>query len=91
MTDHLISSQNHEIGLYIVSRAYGHLHTGRPIIPFQAHGPIHGSWKNYGLKNHVNVYGKTAMFPGGGTQIWFGRECAADAAKPLPVFRGHFG
>ena len=28
---------------------------------------------------------------GGGTQIWFGRECAADAAKPLPVFRGHFG
>ena len=29
--------------------------------------------------------------PGGGTRIWFWRGCAADDAKPLPVFRGHFG
>ena len=27
----------------------------------------------------------------GGIRIWFGRGCAADAAKPLPVFMGHFG
>ena len=29
---------------------------------------------------------------GGGTQIWFRRGCAADwAAKPVPIFKGHFG
>ena len=28
---------------------------------------------------------------GGGTQIWFRRGCAAEAAKPLPIFKGHFG
>ena len=33
---------------------------------------------------------KLKRYPGG-TQIWFGRECAADAAKPLSFFRGHFG
>ena len=27
----------------------------------------------------------------GGTQIWFGRESAARALKPLPMFKGHFG
>ena len=27
----------------------------------------------------------------GGTQIWFWQGCAADDAKPLPVFRGNFG
>ena len=30
-----------------------------------------------------------------GTQIWFGRRCAAQASKPLswavPIFKGHFG
>ena len=33
-------------------------------------------------------------FPGGGggsTQIWFRRGCAAEAAKPVPIFKGHFG
>ena len=31
--------------------------------------------------------------PKGGTQIWFRRGCAAEAAKPVPihVFKGHFG
>ena len=28
---------------------------------------------------------------GGGTQIWFGQGCAAEAAKPVPIFKGHFG
>ena len=28
---------------------------------------------------------------GGGTQIWFRRRCAAEAAKPVPIFKGHFG
>ena len=28
---------------------------------------------------------------GGGTQIWFGRGAAAQASKPLPMFKGHFG
>ena len=27
----------------------------------------------------------------GGTQIWFRQGCAAEAAKPLPIFKGHFG
>ena len=25
------------------------------------------------------------------TQIWFRRGCAAEAAKPVPIFKGHFG
>ena len=29
--------------------------------------------------------------PEGGTQIWFRRGCAAEAAKPVPIFKGHFG
>ena len=28
---------------------------------------------------------------GGGIQIWFGRESAAQALKPLPMFEDHFG
>ena len=28
---------------------------------------------------------------GGGTHIWFRRGCAAEAAKPVPIFKGHFG
>ena len=28
---------------------------------------------------------------GGGTQIWFRRGCAAEAAKPVPIYKGHFG
>ena len=36
---------------------------------------------------------ETALCPGGGggTQIWFRRGCAAEAAKPVPIFKGHFG
>ena len=28
---------------------------------------------------------------GGGTQIWFRRGCAVEAAKLVPIFKGHFG
>ena len=28
---------------------------------------------------------------GGGTQIWFRQGCAAEAGKPVPIFKGHFG
>ena len=28
---------------------------------------------------------------GGGTQIWFRRGCAAEAAKPVPIFKSNFG
>ena len=37
--------------------------------------------------------GGEALNPGGGggTQIWFRRGCAAEAAKPIPIFKGHFG
>ena len=28
---------------------------------------------------------------GGGTQIWFRRGCAAEADKPIPIFKGRFG
>ena len=28
---------------------------------------------------------------GGGTQISFRRGCAAEAAKPVPIFKGNFG
>ena len=36
-----------------------------------------------------NIQG--ACLWGRGTQIWFGRGCAAQASKPLPIFKGHFG
>ena len=40
-------------------------------------------------------FGKLLMYypggGGGGTQIWFRRGCAAEAAKPVPIFKGHFG
>ena len=29
--------------------------------------------------------------PGGGTQIWCGRESVAQATKTLPMVKGHFG
>ena len=28
---------------------------------------------------------------GGGTQMLFGRGCAAEASKPVLIFKGHFG
>ena len=39
------------------------------------------------LHQHTNPGGGG----GGGTQIWFRRGCAAEAAKPVPIFKGHFG
>ena len=35
--------------------------------------------------------GVAAPGGGGGTQIWFRRGCAAEAAKPVPIFKGQFG
>ena len=40
------------------------------------------------------VYFKSSSnikIPGGGTQMLFGRGCAAEASKPVPIFKGHFG
>ena len=37
------------------------------------------------------VFRHLAAGGGGGTQIWFRRGCAAEAAKPIPIFKGHFG
>ena len=28
---------------------------------------------------------------GGVLRFWFQRGCAAEAAKPVPIFKGHFG
>ena len=41
----------------------------------------------------MNSYILSVLNPGGGggTQIWFRRGCAAEAAKPVPIFKGHFG
>ena len=42
----------------------------------------------------VNVWHFLSFSPGGGgggTQIWFRRRCAAEAAKPVPIVKGHFG
>ena len=37
------------------------------------------------------MFGALGARGGGGTQMLFGRGCAADAAKPVPIFKGHFG
>ena len=43
--------------------------------------------------NSVNIFPN--ILPGGGggggTQMLFGRGCAAEASKPVPIFKGHFG
>ena len=42
---------------------------------------------------HALKYMYISKDPGGGggdTQIWFGRGCAAQASKPIPIIRGHF-
>ena len=35
--------------------------------------------------------GQTPGGGGGGTQMLFGRGCEAEASKPVPIFKGHFG
>ena len=39
----------------------------------------------------VLIRGLETRGGGGGTQIWFRRGCAAEAPKPVPIFKGHFG
>ena len=71
--------------------------TFRPIFPI-----IYGKYKCYTEKKenkstHNVMYQTYIMYihsrggGGGGTQMLFGRGCAADAAKPVPIFKGHFG
>ena len=49
------------------------------------------------FQNNFKMAFKDSLFAspgpggGGGTQIWFRRGCAAEAAKPIPIFKGHFG
>ena len=43
------------------------------------------------MSNLFHYYGNEFKPGGGGTQIWFRRRCAAEAAKPVPIFKGHFG
>ena len=49
---------------------------------------IHGKAR---LLERNPVFGARGGGGGGGTQIWFRRGCAAEAAKPVPIFKGHFG
>ena len=46
--------------------------------------------------NHGAIHGIRYCNPGGGgggggTQMLFGRGCEAEASKPVPIFKGHFG
>ena len=47
------------------------------------------------IRNHIKRHILVEHPPprgGGGTQIWFRRGyCAAEAAKHVPIFNGHFG
>ena len=46
------------------------------------------------LHGVTKTWGDDCTHPGGGgggTQMLFGRGCAAEAAKPVPIFKGHFG
>ena len=36
------------------------------------------------------INGQSPRGGGGGTQMWFRRGCTAEAAKPVPIFKGHF-
>ena len=47
------------------------------------------SWHN--VSTYPPPLHSNASRGGGGTQIWFRRGCAAEAAKPIPIFKGHFG
>ena len=48
---------------------------------------------NAGTSKWKFAYFERLLTPGGGggTQKLFGRRCAAEAAKPVPIFKGHFG
>ena len=43
------------------------------------------------ILTHRYSKGNSPQNPGGGTQMLFGRGCAAEASKPVPIFKGHFG
>ena len=43
------------------------------------------------LITYWEMFGIDPESRGGGTQILFGRGCAAEASKPVPIFKGHFG
>ena len=56
-------------------------------------------WKDHNSEDTVNWnHSKIDMVAralsrggGGGTQMLFGRGCEAEASKPVPIFKGHFG
>ena len=50
----------------------------------------------YFKQQEIKQYRTYIANPGGGggggvTQMLFGRGCAAEASKPVPIFKGHFG
>ena len=45
----------------------------------------------YQISSRMNNVSNSRGGGGGGTQIWFQRGCAAEAAKPVPIYKGHFG
>ena len=48
-------------------------------------------FKQQEIKQYVANPGGGGGGGGGGTQMLFGRGCAAEASKPVPIFKGHFG
>ena len=48
-------------------------------------------WSEFCTLSHWFLLNYPPGGGGGGTQIWFRRGCAAEAAKPVPIFKGHFG
>ena len=43
------------------------------------------------MRSSPFIAGRPRGGGGGGTQMLFGRGCAAEASKPVPIFKGHFG
>ena len=48
---------------------------------------LHAIYSAKQMKNYLCRYPGGG---GGGTQIWFRRGCAAEAAKPVPIFKASF-
>ena len=57
--------------------------------------PHHRSWLSSSRATFLEFKQPLIWFipggGGGGTQMLFGRGCEAEASKPVPIFKGHFG